>query len=1021
MAIEFPARTPTNPSLALVIILHSATAWPALLHIYLAQHCLPAHPLCHHHTAHNRVTPSYAAVGAPFTFRVGTHRCGLVTPTEKRQLIRDGSAPVGRSASNVGKDSLKIAFGYLSFPAPTSPLGGCRDPDGRPFSPITVLLLVDLESSSIDHLVAAKMPISSWHNAGEFAKRHIPDVFVKRKFNFITIHYMYMIGMVILNSVIIFGIGNIRYIDALYFASGACTQSGLNTVDVDLIATGQQFMLYITAMLCNPIVIHTAVVFVRLYWFEKRFKDIVRDARALRRSKSKGRTTLPREDVEVARPQGTVRGKVIRILRHTGKFLESDQLDEKPSPDANGNSLSSSDNSKRNSNEDWKAAESQRPQENTTSDSPDADERSPQHLSPDDHIRFLENQRNPKDSGVLRIPSPREFDRGGRPEYIDATSDDDMTRRAGADSTAHLKRRQSDLSGRGDRGQTNRHITIDEPEIIRPHDRVTTFPRANQRAGNSNQGFEVTRPLSNTRSQPRSSNTLRRSNSTHTVEGVPYLTYQPTIGRNSFFVNLTEEQREELGGIEYRALKTLALILVGYFFFWHIFGVICLVPWILNSKTYGPAVTGQGQGRVWWGIFTAGSAFNDLGFTLTNNSMESFATAVFPMLLMTFLILFGNTGFPCMLRFVIWLLSKCVPEGSGLWEELRFLLDHPRRCFTLLFPRAATWWLFAVLVILNGVDLIFFIVLDLNDPVVTKLAPFIRFIDGLFQASSTRTAGFSVVDLADLHPAIQVSYLIMMYISVFPIAISMRRTNVYEEKSLGIYAGREEEEEDEKDPSYVGAHLRKQLGFDLWYIFLGLFIIAIVEGRRLADPNLISFNLFAVLFEIVSAYGTVGLSLGYPTINASFSAEFHTLSKLIIIAMQIRGRHRGLPYELDRAILLPSESLHETEAMEGQRIMNRRRSSAAYSAVEGAVESDRFRPETGLTSGFNQGFNHVRDRDRPKAEKKGNLSFGDVGNNHDRHVRTGLGNAMYKMASAPETFQDATDALRNHEQDIREE
>src|SRR5262249_46472877 len=44
---------------------------------------------------------------------------------------------------------------------------------------------------------------------------------------------------------------------------------------------------------------------------------------------------------------------------------------------------------------------------------------------------------------------------------------------------------------------------------------------------------------------------------------MPYLSWTPTIGRNSAFVDLSEEQREELGGIEYRALKTLAFILVG--------------------------------------------------------------------------------------------------------------------------------------------------------------------------------------------------------------------------------------------------------------------------------------------------------------------------------------------------------------------------------------------------------------------------------------------------------------------------
>lgn len=106
--------------------------------------------------------------------------------------------------------------------------------------------------------------------------------------------------------------------------------------------------------------------------------------------------------------------------------------------------------------------------------------------------------------------------------------------------------------------------------------------------------------------------------------------------------------------------------------------------------------------------------FNDLGFTLTPDSMVSFQTAVFPLLVGSFLILIGNTGFPCMLRFVIWSASHFVPKKSAVYEELRFLLDHPRRCFTLLFPSKATWWLFWVLFLLNAVDLVFFIILDVS-------------------------------------------------------------------------------------------------------------------------------------------------------------------------------------------------------------------------------------------------------------------------------------------------------------------
>jgi Trk-type K+ transport system membrane component len=56
-----------------------------------------------------------------------------------------------------------------------------------------------------------------------------------------------------------------------------------------------------------------------------------------------------------------------------------------------------------------------------------------------------------------------------------------------------------------------------------------------------------------------------------------------------------------------------------------------------------------------------------------------------------------------------------------------------------------------------------------------------------------------VTNLQLLHPAILVSYLVMMYISVFPIAMSIRNTNVYEEQSLGIYAA-----DDEENASFLG-------------------------------------------------------------------------------------------------------------------------------------------------------------------------------------------------------------------------
>ncbi|KAL8711759.1 MAG: hypothetical protein Q9220_003930 [cf. Caloplaca sp. 1 TL-2023] len=660
-------------------------------------------------------------------------------------------------------------------------------------------------------------------------------------------------------------------------------------------------------MVATPIFINTFVVFVRLYWFERRFQHVVREARKLRHTRSRSRTKTDLEDSkDLTREEFGVRGRSIVVLHKTEGADGMDdatiaaslkKLDESEPTSASASSQGEKSGPiERPDGEPFDQPSSLHREVTFADEVEEVDEvgelkpprtRAPHRRSEEEHIAFLENQRNPKDKRTLRIPGPREFDRGDVPETV--AEDED------GGALSHRVTSPTEDASNASGGTIKRNITIDEPK--HPRQRTGTglskisvpSQRSNQFATEkttSPEGDDSDKPLHSARLRARTGtfSSLRNWGSREPEPVTPYLSWQPTIGRNSAFVDLTEEQREELGGIEYRSLKT--------------------------------------------GIFTPASLFNDLGLTLTPDSMISFQRAILPLILGTFLIVIGNTGFPCMLRFVIWLLSKAVPRESGVWEELKFLLDHPRRCFTLLFPTDATSWLFWILVFLNGLDIIFFIILDLHDPVVTGIGNAgYRILNGMFQASSTRTAGFSTVNLANLHPGIQVSYMVMMYISVFPIAISVRRTNVYEEKSLGIYTSGSEEDDAANEPSYVGAHLRKQLSFDLWYIFLGLFIIAVAEGDRLQNTNDYAFTIYSCLFEIVSAYGTVGLSLGYPNVNASFSSQFSVISKLVIIAMQIRGRHRGLPYELDRAILLPSESLHKKEDADAARRVQRRNSS----------------------------------------------------------------------------------------------
>lgn len=101
---------------------------------------------------------------------------------------------------------------------------------------------------------------------------------------------------------------------------------------------------------------------------------------------------------------------------------------------------------------------------------------------------------------------------------------------------------------------------------------------------------------------------------------------------------------------------------------------------------------------------------------------------------------------------------------------------------------------------------------------------------------------------------------------------------------------------------YVYEQLRSQLSLDLWWISLAVICITVAEEDhyRLQPLNYSTFN---IIFEVVSAYSCVGVSIGYPGKTYSFCGEWHTFSKLVLAGIALRGRHRGLPLAIDDAQL----------------------------------------------------------------------------------------------------------------------
>ncbi|KAI9815830.1 MAG: hypothetical protein M1832_005244 [Thelocarpon impressellum] len=399
------------------------------------------------------------------------------------------------------------------------------------------------------------------------------------------------------------------------------------------------------------------------------------------------------------------------------------------------------------------------------------------------------------------------------------------------------------------------------------------------------------------------------------------------MGRNSQFHHLTWAEREELGGVEYRAIRFLAIIVPLYYALWLLLGSLGVGAYVANNKA---SVTRTNGINPWWvGVFNAVSAFNNSGMSLLDLNMIPFQSSIYMLITMGLMILAGNTCYPIFLRLIIWVLRHLLPAVGiqGYEGTLQFLLDHPRRCYTNLFPAAHTYWLLFSVVVLNSVDWIAFEVLN----VVTSIPPGSRVLDGLFQALAVRSGGFYIIGISSLRISLQVLYVIMMYISVFPVVITMRNSNVYEERSLGLYAedlASAEPTEDRRaaSPSYfVRQQLRAQLAHDLWWIVLAVFFITIIETSQF-ESNPAAYSVFNVIFEVISAYGCVGISTGLPDQMYSFSGGWHKLSKLILCAVMIRGRHRGLPVAIDRAVLLPGEHLAAAEEEDAMIRMERSRS-----------------------------------------------------------------------------------------------
>ncbi|EPE33949.1 hypothetical protein GLAREA_06962 [Glarea lozoyensis ATCC 20868] len=691
--------------------------------------------------------------------------------------------------------------------------------------------------------------------------------------NFITIHYAYFITTCLIFSLIFWGSSNpthsISYLDSLFLVVSAMTEAGLNTVNLSQMTTFQQVLLWILIVIGSAIFVSISTVLTRKRVFEKRFDYVVkaqREARRLRRRSMSQMREVP--VIERLNSQRKTEEPVVKSdfeSRHSGPRDPTNGLFETPAGNQSG-------------------LGAVRESEET-----------------DEMVKV--GGQDVVDEGV--------HDRRGS---VTTVVDEGVRDRRGSIVTTT--------------GPTLR-LAPTSPALS--NTRVINFVGVGEHPNASSTSYRLPHSRGGITQRGRSNTATTGQQSLHDLHYPSYLTKTVT-GRNSQFHGLSRDEREHLGGVEYRAITLLAYIVPIYFVMWQLLGCVGLGAYMAHNKASVAEMNGINP---WWlGIFNGASAFNNSGMSLLDANMIPFKNSVYTLLTMSLMILAGNTAYPLFLRLIIWsglkIMNLFYPLESQHPETkatLRFILRYPRRVYTNLFPSTPTWWLLFMVVCLNGIDWVAFEVLNIGNAAVEDIPKQFRVLDGLFQAFAVRSGGFYVIAIPSLRIGLQFLYVVMMYISVYPVVITMRHSNVYEERSLGIYADDPPLEKEgtysklkrtltnSVNPSHgvgVGAQqfinqqIRSQLAHDIWLLIVSILLIVILETPNFArDP--ITYSVFNIMFEVVSAYGCVGISTGLPDQAYSFSGGWRRASKFILIIVMLRGRHRGLPVALDRAVRLPGE------------------------------------------------------------------------------------------------------------------
>jgi Trk-type K+ transport system membrane component len=266
--------------------------------------------------------------------------------------------------------------------------------------------------------------------------------------------------------------------------------------------------------------------------------------------------------------------------------------------------------------------------------------------------------------------------------------------------------------------------------------------------------------------------------------------------------------------------------------------------------------------RLFYSVFHAISAFNNAGFSLYTDGLHQSAVR-FQYLIhleIAFLIVVGGMGF-------------LVLQDIFAVESRRDRKRHPWKKL-----QVNTRLVMLMTVLLIGTGTLLFYVFEYNHSLSEHSGPG-KLVSAFFQSVTTRTAGFNTVNITNLGRPALLLVLVLMFIGASPGStgggVKTTTIAVAVKAALANIRGREHVEFFKRNISWT--YVNKTIAV---LIFALAFIVLFTFFLVLAEPDLPLSHLF---FELISAFGTVGLSMG-------ITSDLSVVGKLILIISMFVGR-----------------------------------------------------------------------------------------------------------------------------------